>query len=243
MKLILFGGTTEGRLLAWRLAQNGHAVTVSVATELGAEELRNLSGIQVLTGRRDRKEIAALLPEFACCIDATHPYAVDASRNIRSACLDCNLPYYRLKREESALESGILMESAEAAADWLLPTEGRVLLTTGAKELPAFRKLPGDRLFARVLPTHQGIDACEALGLAHSHILALQGPFTQEMNEAMLRQYDIRYLVTKDGGSAGGFPEKLAAARETGTTVLVISRPAETGLDMETLIQTLEGTT
>ena len=40
MKILLFGGTTEGRLLAERLVGMGHQVTVSVATELGAEILQ-----------------------------------------------------------------------------------------------------------------------------------------------------------------------------------------------------------
>ena len=40
MKILLFGGTTEGRLLAERLVEMGHQVTVSVATELGAEILQ-----------------------------------------------------------------------------------------------------------------------------------------------------------------------------------------------------------
>ena len=45
MKLLIFGGTTEGRILAQRAGELGAEVTVSVATELGAEELAGLDEI------------------------------------------------------------------------------------------------------------------------------------------------------------------------------------------------------
>ena len=96
--------------------------------------------------------------------------------------------------------------------------------------------LPPERLYARVLPTHRALEACEALGLPHSHILALQGPFTQKMNEAMLEQYHIAWLVTKDGGGPGGFAEKAAAARAAGTRLLVVGRPEETGEPLERVV-------
>ena len=44
MRLLIFGGTTEGRLLAEQAAVLGAEVTVSVATALGAEELAGQIG-------------------------------------------------------------------------------------------------------------------------------------------------------------------------------------------------------
>lgn len=88
-----------------------------------------------------------------------------------------------------------------------------------------------------MLPSHDGLNACEALGLPHSHILALQGPFSQKLNEAMLEQYKIRWLVTKDGGKAGGFSEKLAAARNTGAGLVLVERPPDEGEDLEEILK------
>ena len=70
-----------------------------------------------------------------------------------------------------------------------------------------------------------------------SHILALQGPFSQELNEALIRQYHIEYLVTKDGGPAGGFAEKAAAAKAAGIGLVLIRRPREDGLGYEDVLQ------
>ena len=131
----------------------------------------------------------------------------------------------------------MVVPDADAAAEYLAGTVGNILLTTGAKELHAFAAIAPERLYPRLLPTHQGLSACEALGIPHRNIIAMQGPFSREMNAATIRQYGIAYLVTKDGGAPGGFPEKAEAARETGAALIVLRRPEETG---EGFVQVLE---
>lgn len=233
----MFGGTTEGRLLSRDLAQLGAAVTVCVATDYGREEQGDAPGVRVLAGRKDAGEMGRLLAGADVCVDATHPYAREASRNIREACAEQGVPLLRLLRRESEIPEGTkLFDTAEAAARWLEGTQGNVLLTTGAKELGVFAALDAARLYPRVLPLHDSLSACEAAGIPRSNILALQGPFTQELNEALIRQFHIRYLVTKDGGRAGGFQEKALAAASTGVQLLLIRRPEDDGLDYESVL-------
>ena len=55
----------------------------------------------------------------------------------------------------------------------------------------------------------------------------MQGPFSQEINTALIHQFDIKYLLTKSSGKIGGFPEKVNSAKETGITLVVIGRPTE----------------
>lgn len=238
MRLLIFGGTTEGRVLAERAAALGAEVTVSVATELGAEELAGLAGVEVLAGRMDQSAMEALLPGFDACVDATHPYAKLVTAAVREACGRTRTPLRRLLRAASTVESGdvVRVPSCAGAAAFLEGQEGNILLATGSKELSAFAGLERSRLYARVLPTHDGIAACEALDLPHSHILALQGPFSQKLNEAMLEQYKIRWMVTKDGGTAGGFGEKLAAARAAGAGLVLIGRPPDEGDSFEEIL-------
>ena len=237
MRLLIFGGTTEGRVLAEELSALGAEVTVSVATPLGAEELAGVDGIRVLTGRLDRSGMEALLPGFDLCVDATHPYAKLATDAIRAACERTGTPRLRLLRPASHVEGAVCVPSCKAAAEFLANRPGNILLATGSKELSAFDRLDKDRLYVRVLPTHDGLSACEALGIPHSHILALQGPFSQKLNEAMLEQYRIAWLVTKDGGQAGGFGEKLAAAWNTGAELVLVERPPDEGEGLEEILQ------
>ena len=230
MKILLFGGTTEGRLLARELSANGHDVTVCVATELGAEELAEIPGLTVRTGRLETQQMARLVRTFDLCIDATHPYAKIASGNIREACRAADVPLRRALREESSVPDGCMtFASAKETAVFLAGTAGIILLATGAKELEAYAALDASRLYVRVLPTVESIAACERLHIPHSNIIAMQGPFSRELNEAMLKQFHIAYFVTKDGGGPGGFDAKVVAARAAGAQLILIRRPADAG--------------
>ena len=241
MKIVIFSGTTEGRALSRLLAEQGAEVTVCVATEYGREEQGAMAGVTVLAGRKTPEEMADILRESDLCVDATHPYAVQVTKSIRTACAAAGVPYRRLLRQDSG-ETGdaIIVDSAAEAAERLERMPGNVLLTTGAKELKAFSTLEPTRLFPRVLPTHESLAACEAAGIPHRNILAMQGPFSQELNEALIRQFHIAVLVTKDGGTAGGFLEKVQAARSTGAALILIRRPEETGETFEEIVQSCE---
>ena len=163
MKAVVFSGTTEGRRFSKKLAELGVAVTVCVATPLGAEEQGEMAGITVHAGRLQPDAMAALLAGADLCVDATHPYAVDATRNIRAAAVQAGVEYRRLLRAQSPLPPGCaVFETAAQAAEYLAGTEGNILLATGAKELAVFAGLEPARLYPRVLPTPEGIAACEA---------------------------------------------------------------------------------
>ena len=240
MRIMIFSGTTEGRLLSRLLAEKGAAVTVCVATEYGCEEQGEASGITVLTGRKTVEEMAAALRGQDLCVDATHPYAVAVTENIRHACGLADVPCRRLLRGASEAGGVTVVGSAAEAAKLLTDSGGNVLLTTGSKELGAFSPLAPERLYPRVLPTHESLSACEALGIPHHNILAMQGPFSQALNEALIRQFHITDLVTKDGGRAGGFEEKLRAAEATGVRMILIRRPEETGESFDEIVRTCE---
>lgn len=238
MKLVIFSGTTEGREFSRAAAALGAAVTVCVATDLGTEEQGSAPGVTVHAGRLDADEMAALLRDAALCVDATHPYATEATHNIRAAAGMAGVEYHRLLRRASELPAGsVVLPGAGEAAAYLADKAGRILLTTGAKELPAFAALDPARLYPRVLPTLAGITACEAAGVPHRNIIAMQGPFTLGLNVALMRQFEIDYLVTKDGGAQGGFAEKAEAAAQCGAQLIVLRRPDEQGETAETILQ------
>ena len=105
--------------------------------------------------------------------------------------------------------------------------QGNVLLTTGSKELAGFTGMKDyqNRLYARVLSLPNVMKACAELGFEGKHLIGMQGPFSRELNAAMLRQYDCRYLVTKDTGKVGGFQDKIDAALECDAVPVIIGRP------------------
>ena len=238
MRFVIFSGTTEGRRLSRLLAEKGAKVTVCVASEYGCEEQGTIPGVETRTGPLNPEEKQSLLQNCVLCVDATHPYATHVTDSVREACRTAGVQYVRLLRPASETGDALRFETADAAADWLVRQDGNILLTTGAKELAAFSGIAPERLYPRILPSHKSLEACERLGIPHRNIIAMQGPFSAELNRAMIRQYRIRYLVTKDGGAPGGFPEKAEAAREAGAELILLCRPEEAGTDFEAVYQT-----
>ena len=231
-KICVFGGTTEGRELVEFLNAQPCEVTACVATEYGQALLPEAERLTVSARRLPADEIKALLTDrqFDLVIDATHPYAASITKSIARACAETGVERWRLLRGASdAPEDAVFVESTEKAIEFLNQTEGNILLTTGSKELKAYSQIKdfAERVYARVLPLEDSLVLCREAGVKAAHILAMQGPFSEEMNTAMLRAIGAKWLVTKDGGAAGGFAEKAAAAAKTGVRLLVIGRPAE----------------
>ena len=237
--VLLFAGTTEGREVVRGCRGKDIDLTVSVATEYGETLIDPAENIHVVSGRKDEAGMAALLRETGAelVIDATHPYATEVTRSLRAVCAREGVECWRVLRGEDHedLSGCLLVDDTQGAVDYLNKTQGNVLLTVGSKELAVYREVNDweNRLFARVLSLPSSTALAYELGFEGSHLICMQGPFTQALNEAMLRALDIRHLVTKDTGAAGGFGEKLRAAKACNVTPIVIRRPlAETGVSV-----------
>jgi precorrin-2 dehydrogenase/sirohydrochlorin ferrochelatase/precorrin-6A/cobalt-precorrin-6A reductase len=234
VKVLIFGGTSEGRRLAEILADAGVDVTLSVATELGREAAAS-GKITILAARLSKDEITSLLSQtkFAYVLDATHPYAVLATQNIRAAAFATGTKYCRLLRPPGSAAPGVTyVPDTAAAVNLLAQTEATTLLTIGIKELEPFTQVSNyaERFFVRILPALDSLQKALELKFKNANIICMQGPFSKEMNVALLQATGAQILVTKDSGSVGGFEAKVAAAAELGRNVLVIERPAqETG--------------
>lgn len=229
-KLCVFAGTSEGReLVSWLSQQEQVQVTACAATEYGGELLEEIPGITVSARRLDEEQMEALFRSegFSYVVDATHPYAPIVTDNIRAACQKTATPYLRLLRDGGLPENCVFVASTQEAVQWLSRTEGNVFLTVGSKELSCYKDIPGfgERFYARVLPVESSLTVCREAGLPTARTIAMQGPFSEELNIAMLRACAAQVLVTKQTGQKGGFWEKAAAARKTGATLLVIGRP------------------
>lgn len=244
--ICVFGGTTEGRELVEFLSSQSCAVTACVVTDYAQSLLPASGHVTVSAKKLPADEIAAMLlsQRFDLVVDATHPYAQSITKSIARACRETGTEYLRLLRGSSSVsQDALYFETTEEAIAFLRRTSGRILLTTGSKELSQYAALEdfSSRVWARVLPLASSLDACQKAGLPPAHIFAMQGPFSAAMNAAMLQSIAAAFLVTKDGGAPGGFEEKAAGAKQAGAQLVVIGRPAEAddGLSLEETIQAL----
>ena len=248
-EVLLFSGTSEGRKLAELLSEH-LCVTVCVATEYGQEVMQESELVKVRIGRLNQEEMECLIQskDWLAVIDATHPYATEVTENIKNACERQNKEVLRLLRDSDTQAEYIsavqihYANSAEEAASYLNETAGNIFLTTGSKELSRYVELiqEKERIFARILPGIEEIEKCHKLGVKGRQLICMQGPFSEELNYVMMKEIDAAWMVTKETAGAGGYPEKLRAARRAGVKVIVIKRPEEVGFSMEEILQKLE---
>lgn len=233
MRFLVFGGTTEGRELVSWLSQQPHArIVACCATEYGGSLVDRAENVTVLTRRVDQEGMQDLIRENHCqvLIDATHPYAALVTANAQAAAEACGVPYVRVLREEEPEGPWTAVPDVTAAADYIAAREGTVLFATGSKDLPQFcQMIPNfaQRAFVRVLPTVASLEQTERLGIPASRVIGMQGPFSFEMNCALIHATGARFLVTKASGANGGFEEKVQAAQACDCELVVIHRPLQ----------------
>ena len=268
-KVLIYAGTTEGRELAQELARERIYCDISVATEYGRQIMDEKISpyICILQGRMTAEQMRLKCENerYLAVVDATHPFATEVSVNIRESLKGLNIPYFRLGREKIPGEEGErqagerqtgeqqaeeqnymarkYFQNTAACVEALKKTEGKIFLTTGSKELSAFcrEETIRKRLVVRVLPGMESLQECVRNGLEGRQIIAMQGPFSKEMNLAMIRQYQASVLVTKESGKTGGEDTKLAAAGEAQIPSYIILRPDEKTpvMDMDEVLEQL----
>ena len=248
MKILIFSGTTEGRKLSGMLSDSGISHTVSVASTYGSDVMPESRFALLKVGRMDEKEMEEYFVnsgfgEGDIVVDATHPYAAAVSENIGKAVKKTGCRLYRIVRgaDESIKgdPSGDIRfyDSMEDFAKRMDDSKGSILLTTGSNTLGTYCKNVSPetlaRTYVRILPATESIEICRGLGIEPSHVIAMQGPFSYELNRAILDQYEIKHMLTKDSGAAGGYPEKIKAAIDSGVLCHVLSRPGNTSAEDE----------
>ncbi|WP_338450756.1 precorrin-6A reductase [Niallia oryzisoli] len=231
--MILFlAGTSDARELALEIQKEGFRVLATVVTESAAKSLED-AGIPAQIGRLTAADIAALIKEkgFQAVVDASHPFAEEASKNALQGAKEADVPYIRYERESQRFQHpklSVVSNYAEAAK-LAAKKQGVIMLTTGSKTLEIFAKelvgLPNTRMITRMLPRIDNMEKCAALGIEQKDIVAIQGPFSKELNKALYKQYGVTLMITKESGKVGSVDEKVEAALECGIETIMIARP------------------
>lgn len=229
--ILLLGGTKDSRELVSLLVENKIPLIVSVTSQYGADLIQE--NVIINKNALDKEELLLFcqLHRISLIIDASHPYAKNVSKNAIEVCSTLHIPYVRYERPCAKLPDYPKLHQVNSyveAANLAGQLGKNIFLTTGSRNLTLFRQslaLETCRLIARVLPEPSVIAECINLGFQPSDIVALQGPFTYELNIALFKAYEADVIVTKNSGLVGGTDEKLSAAIELNLSVIIINRP------------------
>lgn len=245
MNVCIFGGTTEGRLLAKFISDYQVEVDLYIATDYGEQFVKELSNVNIHQKRLNKEEMIELfsLNKFDCVVDATHPFAKIVSQNAKEAANYCNIPYYRIVRETNKNDECKYFDSVEDIVAYLNSFSGNILLTTGSKDLEKFTNVNNyaERIFVRILPMESSLKKALELGYSNKNIICMQGPFSEELNTAMINSIGAKFLVTKESAATGGFNDKINACIKTSAKCLVLKKPEEEGITLENFKQIIRG--
>jgi precorrin-2 dehydrogenase/sirohydrochlorin ferrochelatase/precorrin-6A/cobalt-precorrin-6A reductase len=241
-KIIIFGGTFEGRKISEFFAGIGRYVLVSVISQMGAEKLPESEYIKISVGRKKFSEIKKIIYNAELVIDATHPFAAEVSGNIKRACHSENIILHRVMRPEIRIEGALYFGLISEIIDYLNKNDGNALITTGSKNLAEYTKVKSyqSRLFIRVLPVPETIDRAKSLGFINIINGPGDRPCNTEENIFHIKNSKAKFIVAKESGAAGGLHEKINAARRIDTIPLILKRPHDIGITLDGLLEKLK---
>lgn len=229
--ILVLGGTSDSLEICDRINKyEDLPYTLSVTTSYG-EDLARKHAKNVITGKLTKEDMVRFIEKnnINKIIDATHPYAIEVSKNAIQCAKELNIDYLRYERksliEDISYENKYIVSSIEEACKIAREKGRNIFIGTGSKNLPKIVELIPDRnLIVRVLPTSDVILSCESLGLNADNIIAMKGPFSQSINEEFYKHYNVDIVVTKESGIAGGFLEKVNACETLQIPVVIITR-------------------
>ena len=232
MRVLVLGGTGEGRELADLLAgRSGVEVVSSLAGRTGHPVLP--AGEVRVGGFGDVEGLVRFLREHRIdrVADATHPFATTIGEHAAVACARARVPLVAVRREgwqEGPRDCWQRVPSVAAAAAVTAAAgpDVAVLLTVGRRDVAAFAD------DARHLHVIRSVSPPQ-VALPPRHLLVpARGPFTADGERETLVRHRIGVLVTRDSGGAMTAPKLQAAADLDVPVVLVDRPPAPAGVDV-----------
>lgn len=231
-RLWLIGGTTESAAISAALCLDGNISCLVSVTTVSAQKLYPVNpNLQVWVGTLKPQDLEEFLVQqnIAAVLDASHPYALEISRNAIAITQKLQIPYLRYERPTTRDRFGdgvIELDSFDTllAGDYL--TEARVLLTIGYKALPLFQAWQTKAtLFARILPSQIALQAALDAGFTSDRLICLRPPISAELERSLWQQWRINLVVSKASGSPGGEDIKRSIAAQLDIPLIVVNRP------------------
>jgi precorrin-6A/cobalt-precorrin-6A reductase len=228
LRVLVLGGTTEGRLLAAACAGLPGVETVSSLAGRTGNPLRPAGELRI-GGFGGVDGLAAYLRDqrIGAVVDATHPFASTMTGHAVAATGAARVPLLVLRRPGWIEQPGDRWHRVRsvAAAAALLESGARVFLTTGRQEIDAFAGRDDCWFLAR------SVEPPEPPMPRRIEVLIDRGPFTVDGERALLTGHRIDVLISKD---SGGVAAKLDAARALGVPVIMVDRPPLPPVDVVT---------
>ena len=223
--ILVFGGTTEGRIAIKKLEEAGNPYYYSTR---GDEQEVVLHHGTRLIGAMDVEQLKAFCQEHAIklLIDAGHPFAEVLHQTVAEVATTLDIPAIRFERIFPPRDPGIIWcdDYTDAIQQVQQHNVKRLLALTGVQTISKLKPLvdKGIDCYFRILNRESSLKIAHENGISDDHILF----YDTEHNNHLLDVAPFDAMITKESGVSGGFQEKVNEAKEQGMQVFAICRPA-----------------
>ena len=224
----VIGGTKDSRDFLETFLKYESNIIVSTATEYGAKLIENLP-VKTSSEKMDKEAMLKFVEsnKITKVIDTSHPYAFEVSKNAMDVAEEKNIQYFRFEREKVDIlpKKYKNFEEIENLIKYIENLEGNILVTLGSNNVPLFKDLKNlPNIYFRILSRWDMVKRCEDNNILPKNIIAMQGPFTENLNTAMMEQFNIKYLITKKAGDTGGEREKVSACDKLDVEIIYLDK-------------------
>ncbi|WP_022819590.1 precorrin-6A reductase [Fusobacterium russii] len=224
----VIGGTKDSRDFLEKFLKYNNDIIVSTATEYGAKLIENLE-VKTSSEKMDKNAMLDFVERnnINKIVDTSHPYAFEVSKNAMEVADEKNIGYFRFERETVDLlaKKYSNFENINELLAYVEKLDGNILVTLGSNNVPLFKDLKNlTNIYFRILPKWDMVKRCEDNNILPKNIIAMQGPFTEAMNIAMIEQLKIKYLITKKAGNTGGEKEKVSACDKKDVEIIYLEK-------------------
>ena len=224
----VIGGTKDSRDFLEKYVEYSNDIIVSTATEYGAKLIENLP-VKTSSSKMDKVAMLEFVDknDITRVADTSHPYAFEVSKNAMEVADEKGIEYFRFERETLDIlpKKHSHFETIEELIKHIENLEGNILVTLGSNNVPHFKDLKNlSNIYFRILPKWDMVKRCEDNNILPKNIIAMQGPFSENMNIAMMEQLNIKYLLTKKAGDTGGEREKVSACDKCDVEIIYLDK-------------------
>ena len=221
--ILVFGGTTEGRMAAKVLEESG--ATYCYSTRSDTQDIQLVHGHHV-TGAMEVSEMVAFCHEhdIRLIVDAAHPFAVNLHRNVVNLAERISVPVIRYDRIYPSHDKNLVWCKDYDDAISRLEEYGitKLLALTGVNTINRLRLYwQGHECWFRILKREESQSEAQKAGFPADHLVY----YEQDDTASLIERLQPQAILTKESGMSGGFDEKVEAARQAGIKVFVVERP------------------
>lgn len=237
MNVMVMSGTSDAvKIISYLDAMDNTVITATTTTSYGAKLASDAGANEVKVGGLGVISMLELIQEkkIDLLLDATHPFASKATETAVKAANSAEIEYFRFERpaipHQAIKKLHVVNDFREAsitASEIISKTKnGRIMHLAGVSTIPhVLEKISAHSIIVRVLPAVYSIKKCIELGIPSENIVAMQGTFSSEFNQALMAEFNVDVVITKESGESGGTLSKLEAASKLEIPVIMVKRP------------------